>query len=113
MHLSSRLSTKLTIGSQDFILSLEKTLDGSHQDTTLTNEIRVDLLVESGLIHVSRTNTNTKGNSALLSLATDVLENGEGGVDTTTLLEETTDSEARALGGDQDNVNIYKKCWLV
>lgn len=88
-------------------MSLEETLDGTHQDTTLTDEIRVDFLVEGGLIQVSGTNTDTKGNGALLSLAGGILENSEGRVDTATFLEKTTDSEARTLGGDQDNVNIY------
>jgi hypothetical protein len=97
---------KPTVGSQNFVLSLEKTLDGTHQDTTLTDEIRVDFLIEGGLIHITRTDTDTESDSALLSLTRDILENGEGGVDTTTLLEETTDSEAGTLGGNQDNIDI-------
>ena len=81
-------------------------MDGTHQDTTLTDEIRVDFLVESGLIQITSADTDTESDSAVLSLARDILENGEGGVDTTALLEETTDSETGTLGGNQDNIDI-------
>jgi hypothetical protein len=104
--LSPISSKKLTISSEDFILSLEETLNGTHQNTTFTDEIRVNLLGEGGFIKVARADTNTEGDGALLSFAGSILENSERGVNTTTFLEKTTNSEARTLGGNQDNVNI-------
>ena len=44
--------------------------------------------------------------SLLLGLAGDVLEDGDGGVDATALLEEGADSAAGALRGDEDDVNV-------
>lgn len=81
-------------------------MDATHQATTFTVEIRIDLLFEGGLVQVTAANSDTKGNGLLLSLASDVLEDSEGRVDTTALLEERADGTARALGGDEDDINV-------
>jgi hypothetical protein len=81
-------------------------VDTTHEAATLTVEVRVDLLLEGGLVEVARADGNTKGNSLLLSLASDVLVNGERGVDTTALTEEGSDGSARALGGTEDDVDV-------
>lgn len=81
-------------------------MDTTHQATTLTVKVRVNLLLEGGLVQVTGTDGNTEGDSLLLGLAGDVLEDGNGRVDTTTLTEERADGTAGTLGGDEDNVNV-------
>lgn len=81
-------------------------MDTTHQATTLTIQIGVDLLLEGGLVHVSGANGNTEGDGLLLGLAGNVLVNGDGGVDTTALAEESADSAAGALGRNEDDVNV-------
>ena len=81
-------------------------MDTTHQAATLTVEVGVDLLLEGSLVEVTAANSNTKGNGLLLSAASDVLVDGEGGVDTTALLEERADGTAGALGGNEDDINV-------
>jgi hypothetical protein len=81
-------------------------VDSAHQATTLTVEVRVDLLLKSGLVHVSGTDGNTEGDSLFLGLAGDVLEDSDGRVDTAALTEESADGAAGALGSDEDDVNV-------
>jgi hypothetical protein len=78
----------------------------THQATTLTVQVGVDLLLEGGLVEVAGADGDTEGNSLLLSVAGDVLVDGNGRVDTTALTEESADSAARALGGDEDDVDV-------
>lgn len=91
---------------ENLVLGKEHAVDTTHQATTLTVEVGVHLLLESGLIHVSGTNGNTEGNSLLLGLASDVLVDGDGGVDATALTEEGADSTTGTLGGNEDDVNV-------
>jgi hypothetical protein len=81
-------------------------VDTAHQAAALTVKVGVDLLLKGGLVEVAGADGNTEGNSLLLGLAGDVLEDGDGGVDATALLEEGADSAAGALGGDEDDVNV-------
>jgi hypothetical protein len=81
-------------------------VDTTHQATTLTVEVGVDLLLEGGLVEVSTADGDTEGDGLLLGLASDVLEDGNGGVDTTALAEEGADSTAGTLGGDEDDINV-------
>jgi hypothetical protein len=81
-------------------------VDTAHQATTLTVQVRVNLLLKGGLVEVTRSNTDTQSNSLLLSLASNILENGDGGVDATAVLEESSDGTARALGGNKDDINV-------
>jgi hypothetical protein len=39
-------------------------------------------------------------------MAGNILEHGDGGVDTTSLTEESSDSSARALGSNEDDIDI-------
>ena len=91
---------------QNLVLRKEHTVDTTHQATTLTIQVGVDLLLEGGLVEVTGTNGNTHGNGLLLGLAGDVLVDGNGRVDTTTLTEEGTDGTAGALGGHEDDIDI-------
>lgn len=92
--------------TEDLVLSEEHTVDTAHQATTLAVEIGVDLLLEGGLVEVAGADGNTEGNSLLLGLTGDVLVDGNGGVDTTTLTEERADGTARALGSDENDVDV-------
>ena len=76
--------------------------------TTLAVEVRVHLLLERRLVHVSRPNANAEGGRLLLGLPGDVLPDGDGRVDTTALLEQGADGAPRALRGDEDDIDISR-----
>jgi hypothetical protein len=73
---------------------------GSH------NSLRVHLLLKGGLVAVTGTDGDTEGDGLLLGLAGDVLPDGDGRVDTTTLKEEGSDGTARTLGSDEDDIDV-------
>jgi hypothetical protein len=79
---------------------------GEEETYTLTHQVGVDLLLEGGLVEVSRADSDTEGNSLLLGLAGDILPHGDGGVDTLASLEEGADGAAGSLGGDQDDIDV-------
>jgi hypothetical protein len=81
-------------------------VDTTHQATSLTVKVRVDLLLEGGQVHVSGTDGDTESGGLLESLAGDVLVDGNGGVDTTALLEKGADGTAGTLWCDEDDINI-------
>ena len=81
-------------------------MDATHQATTFAIEVRIDFLFESGLIEVARANSDTKSDSLLLGLASNILENSNRGVDTTTLTEECADGTARSLWRNKDDIDI-------
>lgn len=92
--------------TEDLVLGEEHTVDTAHQAAALTVQVRVDLLLEGGLVEVARADSNAQSDGALLSLAGDVLVDGKGGVDATALTEERADSAARTLGSAQDDINV-------
>jgi hypothetical protein len=100
------LAGAVALLTEDFILGKEHAVNTTHQATTLTVQVGVDLLLESGLVQVSRSNTNTESNRLLLSVTSNILENGDGGVNSTTLTEESANGAARSLGGNKDNIDI-------
>ena len=81
-------------------------MDTAHEAATLTVEIGVDLLLEGGLVEVAGADGDTEGDSLLLGLAGNVLEDSEGRVDTTALTEQGADGTAGTLGGAEDDINI-------
>ena len=83
-------------------------MDSTHEAATLSVEIRIDLLLKSGLVEVTRANGNTHGNGLLLGSTGHILENGERGVDTTSLTEEGSDGTAGTLGSTEDDINICR-----
>ena len=92
--------------TEDLVLGEEHTVDTTHQAATLTVEVRVDLLLKGGLVEVAGADGDTHGDGLLLSLASDILEDGEGGVNTTALTEEGSDGAAGTLGGDEDDIDV-------
>ncbi len=96
----------MAVGTENIVLSLEETLDTTHQASTLTVEIRVDLTLESGLVEVTTSDGNTHSRDLLESLAADVLEDSDGTVDTTRLEEERTNGTAGTLRSAKDNVLV-------
>jgi hypothetical protein len=92
--------------TENLVLSEEHTVDTTHQATTLAVQVGVYLLLECGLVHVSGTDADTESDSLLLGLASNVLVDGDGGVDATALTEEGADGTAGALGGNEDDVNV-------
>jgi hypothetical protein len=81
-------------------------VNATHQATTLTVQVGVNFLLECGLVKVSRSNTNTEGNSLLLCLSSNILVNSDGGVDTTALTEKSSDSTSGSLWCNEDNIDI-------
>ena len=81
-------------------------MDTTHQASTLTVEVRVDLLLEGGLVEVAGADSDTKSDGLLLCLAGHVLENSNGRVDTTSLTEERSHGSARSLGCNEDDVDV-------
>jgi hypothetical protein len=81
-------------------------VNSAHQATTLAVEIGVNLLLESGLIEVTTADGNTKSNSLLLCLSSNVLVYGNGRVDTTALTEEGSDCSARSFRRDKDDIDV-------
>jgi hypothetical protein len=100
------LAGRVATLTEDLVLSKEHTVDTTHEAATLTVEVRVDLLLEGGLVEVAGADSDTESNSLLLSLTSDVLVDSERGVDTTALTEEGSDGSARALRGTEDDVDV-------
>jgi hypothetical protein len=92
--------------TENLVLGEEHAVNTTHQATTLAVQVGVDLLLEGGLVQVSGTDSDTEGDSLLLGLASDILEDSDGGVDTTALTEEGAHGAPRALRGDKDDVNV-------
>jgi hypothetical protein len=78
----------------------------STYDTSLSVEIGEDLLLKRSLVKVTRSDGDTEGNGLLLGLTGNILEDGDGRVDTSSLEEEGSDSSSGTLGGDEDDINI-------
>jgi hypothetical protein len=100
------LAGAMALLAENLVLCEEHAVNATHQATTLTVQVGVNFLLKGGLVEVTTANTNTESNCLLLGLASEILENGDGGVDTTSLAEESSNSSARALGGNEDNVDI-------
>lgn len=100
------LAGSVAVLTENLVLGEEHTVDTAHEAATLTVEVRVDLLLEGGLVEVAGADGDTEGDGLLEGLAGDVLVDGDGAVDATALLEERADSAARALGGDEDDINV-------
>jgi hypothetical protein len=92
--------------TENFVLCEEHAVNTSHQATTLTVQVGVDLFLEGGLVQVSTSNTHTKGNCLLLSLASYILVDSDGRVDTTSLAEESSYSSAGSLWCNKDDIDI-------
>jgi hypothetical protein len=75
-------------------------------DTSLSVEVRVDLLLKRGLVGVTSSDGDSERSGLLLGLSSDVLPDGNGGVDASALLEERSDGSAGSLGGDEDDVDV-------
>ena len=75
-------------------------------DTSLTVKVGENLFLKRGFVQVTGTDGDTEGNSLLLGLTSNILEDSDGRVDTSSLEEEGSDSSSRSLRGDEDNVNV-------
>lgn len=92
--------------AENLVLGEEHTVDTAHKAASLTVEVRVDLLLKGGQVHVSGADGNTEGGGLLESLASDILVDSDGGVDATALAEKGADSAAGSLGCDEDDIDI-------
>lgn len=78
-------------------------------NTTLAVQVGVDLLLKGRLVHVARANRDAERDCLLFRLAGDVLPHSNTGVDAAALLEQGADGAARALGRDEDDVNVGRR----
>jgi hypothetical protein len=78
----------------------------STHHATLAIQVRVDLLLGHGLVHIARANSDAECGGLLFRLARDVLPHGDGRVDAMAFLEERADGAARALRNDEDDVDV-------
>ena len=76
--------------------------------TALAIEVRVDLFLERGLVHVARADRDADCGGPFLRLARDVLPDGDRRVDATALREERANGAARSLRRDEDNVDVRR-----
>lgn len=98
----------MTTFSENFVLSKEHAVDTTHQATSLTVEVRVDFLLESGLVEVAGTNCNTEGDGLLFSLSGHILEDSDGRVNASTLSEERSHSSSGTLGSNEDDIDVLR-----
>ena len=96
----------MTALTEDLVLGKEHAVDTTHKAAALAVKVRVDLLLEGGLVEVAGADGDTKSDGPLLGLTGDVLEDGDGGVDTAALTEEGAHGAAGALGGNEDDVHV-------
>lgn len=83
-------------------------MDTTHQASSLPIKIRVDLFLKRGLVEISAAHSDAESNSFLFSFARDVLKHGHRRVDTTPLLEQTSNSPSGALRSNKYDINV---CW--
>jgi hypothetical protein len=83
-------------------------MNTTHKAATFAIKVRVHLLLERGLVEISTTNSNANCNSFLKSLSGNILKDGYGRVDSTTLTEESSHSTTRAFWSDEDYVNVRR-----
>ena len=81
-------------------------MDAAHQAATLAVEVGEDFLFECGLVEVTGSDGDAEGNGFLFGFAGDILEYSDGGVDAAAFAEEGADGSTRALGGDEDDVDV-------
>ena len=89
-----------------FSESRYQSIELSTHHAALAIQVRVDLLLERGLVHIARADSDAEGSGLLLRLARDVLPHGNGRIDATALFEKRADGAARALGGNEDDVDV-------
>ena len=83
-------------------------MNPTHQAASLAVEIRIDFFLECGLVEVPTANSNTQSHSLLFCVASYILVDSDGGVDTTSLAEEGADGSARAFGSDEDDIDVFR-----
>lgn len=63
--------------TENLVLGEEHAVNTAHQATTLTVQVRVDLLLKGGLVQVSGADGDTQSNGLLLGLTSHILVDGE------------------------------------
>ena len=79
----------MTVLTEHIVLSLQETLDSTHQRTTLTSKVRSSLTLECSLEQISCTDTDTECNSLFLA-------------------EHCAERSTRTLRCNHDNINILR-----
>ncbi len=81
-------------------------MDAAHQTTALAVEVRVDFFLEGGLVEIAGADGDAESDGFFQGFASHVLENGEGGVDSSAFAEEGADGAAGAFRGDEDDIDV-------
>ena len=94
--------------AEDLILGKEHAVDTAHEAAALAVQIRVDFFFKRGLVQVAGADGDTERDGFFLRLASDILVDGDGGVDAALLFEKTADCSAGAFGCNKDHVNVFR-----
>jgi hypothetical protein len=81
---------------------------GNTHHTALAIKVRIDLLLERGLVHVARADRDANCGGLFFRLARDVLPDSNGRVDAAAFLEERANGAAGSLRRHQDNVYVWR-----
>ena len=92
--------------SEDLVLSKEHAVNATHEAATLAVEVRIDLLLECGLVEIAAPDCYTQSDSLLFSFASHILVDSNGGIDAASLAEQTSDCSTGTLRCDEDDINV-------
>ena len=99
----------MTIFTQHFILSQQQSLNGSHQCTTLTCQVRINFTFESSFKQITRTNTDTQCNHSIPCFTCCILEDSKRRIQPTTFEEHSTKRRTRPLGSYKNYIYISRR----
>ncbi len=100
------LAGAVTVLAQRVVLRLHQTGQGAHQDAALAGQVAVDLVLEGGGEEIAGADGDPDGQRPFLGASGVVLMNGVAGVDATPGQEVPPHAGPRALGRDQDHVEV-------
>lgn len=100
------LARRMATLTENLVLGKEHAVDTAHKAATFTVQIRVHFLLECGLVKVTTADSDTHSDGLLQSLASHILENSDGGVDTTSLTEKGSHGSAGTLGSNENDIDV-------
>ena len=105
-YLPSRLHVHRKGQSRPYEATKKRTISPHAHPTNNPAPPRDSLLLKGSLVTVSRTDGDTERNSLLLGLSSNILVNGDGRVDSSSLEEQGSDGSTGSLGSDEDDVDV-------
>ena len=81
-------------------------MNTTHQAAAFAVQIGEDFLLECSFVEVSGSDGDAEGDGFFFGFASDILEDGDGGVDAAAFTEEGADSSSGSLGSDEDDIDV-------